>query len=223
MTIEQQMSGMLASLLWRQQVIQVRENEPFRLASGNCSPIYINCRPLISGQAIRGLVLAFAHYRFHEMGLQADCIAGGETAGIPFGAWLARDLDKPFIYIRKKAKSYGIDTRIEGSAVGRVLLFEDLITDGGSKLGFVEAIREARCDIGDCLVIVDREGGGAEALAKLGVSLHALTTLTKCLQVGRDEGILSANANSQVREYFTDPKAWHEGRGLKFSEARQIP
>jgi len=222
MTIEQQMPGMLASLLWRQQVIQVRENEPFRLASGNCSPIYINCRPLISGQAIRGLLLAFAHYRFHEMGLQADCIAGGETAGIPFGAWLARDLDKPFIYIRKKAKSYGIDTRIEGTAAGRILLFEDLITDGGSKLSFVEAIREARCEISDCMVIVDREAGGAESLSRLGVSLHALTTLTKCLQVGQEEGILSAEADKQVRAYFADPKAWHEQRGLDFGATSQI-
>ena len=217
MTIAQKMSQMLASLLWSQQVIQVRFNQPFRLASGNYAPIYINCRPLISDPAVRGLVLACAHYRFHAEGLSADCIAGGETAGIPFGAWLARDLDKPFVYVRKKAKSYGIDARIEGNAKGRVLLFEDLITDGGSKLGFIEAIRNAGCEIEDCLVVVDREGGGMEALSRLAVSLHALTTLSTCLEVGTEEGVLSAADGNQVREYFADPKVWHEHRGLAFN------
>jgi orotate phosphoribosyltransferase len=217
MNIEQQICQLLALLLWKQQVIQVREKEPFRLASGNFSPIYVNCRPLISDPATRSLVLSFAHYYYLEQGLQADCIAGGETAGIPFGAWLARDLDKPFVYVRKKAKSYGLGTLIEGNASGQVLLFEDLITDGGSKLGFIEAIRAADCRISDCLVVVDRQAGGAEALRNLGIALHALTTLSQCLEVGIKEGILSADAGSQVNEYLADPESWHTSRGLGFN------
>ena len=74
-----------------------------------------------------------------------DAVAGGETAGIPFAAWIAERMGLPMLYVRKKPKGFGRDAQIEGALAegARVLLVEDLTTDGGSKLRFAEAIRAA--------------------------------------------------------------------------------
>src|SRR5919112_6829625 len=74
-----------------------------------------------------------------------DAVAGGETAGIPFAAWVAERLNLPMQYIRKKPKGFGRGAQIEGKLGDsqRVLLVEDLATDGKSKVNFVKAIRDA--------------------------------------------------------------------------------
>ena len=71
-----------------------------------------------------------------------DCIAGGETAGIPYASWISEKLNKPMIYIRKKPKGFGKLSQIEGELKknSRVLLIEDLSTDGKSKINFCNAI-----------------------------------------------------------------------------------
>ena len=84
-----------------------------------------------------------------------DSVAGGETAGIAFAAWVAERLNLPMQYVRKKAKGFGRNAQIEGELkVGqRVLLVEDLATDGRSKVNFVKAIRDAGGICDHCFVI----------------------------------------------------------------------
>ena len=92
----------------------------------------------------------------HDIGHESlDALAGGETAGIPFAAWLAERTALPMQYVRKKPKGFGRDARIEGSITKgqRVLLVEDLTTDGGSKVNFVNALREAGAEVGHTFVI----------------------------------------------------------------------
>ncbi len=119
---------------------------PFTLASGLPSPTYIDCRKLISYPRIRSTLMDFLTVTvMRDAGFEAfDNIAGGETAGIPFAALVAERLALPMTYVRKKPKGYGRNARIEGAMTEgqRVLLVEDLTTDGGSKLSFVDAIRE---------------------------------------------------------------------------------
>ena len=212
--IERQIAEMAGQILWRHKAIQVNERQPFRLASGDFAPIYINCRLLISFPSTRDILIGFARYLYQERQLDCDCIAGGETAGIPFAAWLAEKLDKPLLYVRKKPKDYGESQRLEGVPRGRVLLVEDLMTDGGSKVGFIEGIREAGCTISDCLVFVDREQNGAQTLEKLGVTLHSLVGLSTCLKIGQAMGLLSEESLAEVNRYLEDPSAWHLERGL---------
>lgn len=218
MTNDQKIAEVVSLLLWEHQAVQVRDSEPFRLASGNFAPLYINCRLLISYPSTRGMITSFAQRIYHENGLAANCIAGGETAGIPFGAWLAERLDKPFVYIRKKKKEYGTGSRIEGVASGEVLLFEDLITDGGSKISFIDGIRDAGCTISSCFAVVDREQGGAEKLARAGVKLYSLTGISTCLEIGRQMGFMSSDTLKQVNDYLNDPRGWHQRRSLQFVE-----
>ncbi|MBI4447301.1 MAG: orotate phosphoribosyltransferase [Acidobacteria bacterium] len=212
------MAEIISDLLWRHQAIVVRSQEPFQLSSGNSTPLYINCRLLHSYPATRDLLTSFFQAICYEENIEADCIAGGETAGIAFGALLAQRLNKPFVYIRKKTKGHGTGSLIEGIPQGRVTLVEDLITDGGSKLGFIRAIHDAGCNIEHCLVVVDREQGGNEVLAKLGVKLHALVRLSTCLDMGVRLKILSPDALQQVLHYLADPKGWHKKKGLPYAD-----
>ncbi len=212
--MDRRIAEMTSQLLWQHKVVQVNEQEPFRLASGNFAPIYINCRLLISFPSTRDILIGLARHLCQERPIECDCVAGGETAGIPFAAWLAEKLNKPLIYVRKKRKDYGGGQLLEGVAQGKVLLVEDLMTDGGSKVGFIEAIRDAGCTVSDCLVIVDREQKGAQKLAEMGVTVHSLVGLSTCLEMGQAMGLLSKDSFEEVKRYLEDPSAWNLKRGL---------
>ena len=212
--MDRKIAEITSQLLWQHKVVQVNEQEPFRLASGNFAPIYINCRLLISFPSTRDILIGLARHLCQERPIECDCVAGGETAGIPFAAWLAEKLNKPLIYVRKKRKDYGGGQLLEGIAQGKVLLVEDLMTDGGSKVGFIEGIREAGCTISDCLVIVDRQQKGAQKLAEMGVTVHSLVGLSTCLEMGQTLGLLSEASLEEVKHYLKDPSAWNLKRGL---------
>jgi len=212
--MDRKIAEITSQLLWQHQVVQVNEKEPFRLASGDFAPIYINCRLLISFPSTRDILIGLARHLCHARPIECDCVAGGETAGIPFAAWLAEKLNKPLIYVRKKRKDYGGGQLLEGVAQGKVLLVEDLMTDGGSKIGFIEGIRDAGCTVSDCLVIVDREQKGAQKLAEMGVTVHSLVGLSTCLEMGQAMGLLSKDSFEEVKRYLEDPSAWNLKRGL---------
>ncbi len=207
-----------ALLLWEYEAVVVRPDPPFRLASGNHSPIYVNCRRAISEPTLMALFTTAARLLRERRGIRSEVIAGGETAGIPFAAWLASALDRPMVYVRKRAKEHGIAARVEGHLTpgASVLLVEDLITDGGSKLGFLEAIEEAGGRVRDVLVLFDRQQGGEALLAERGVRLHAVTDRATVLAAGESAGVLSPSARRAVDAYFRDPAAWHRERGLEY-------
>ncbi len=148
----EEMARLTARMLWEIEAVNFMTDEPFKLASGQLSPVYIDCRKLISYPRIRSTLMDFLTVTvMRNAGFEAfDNIAGGETAGIPFAALVAERMGLPMTYVRKKPKGYGRNARIEGemSEGQRVLLVEDLTTDGGSKISFVDAIREtgATCD-----------------------------------------------------------------------------
>jgi orotate phosphoribosyltransferase len=146
-----------------------------------------------------------------------DAVAGGETAGIPFAAWVADRLNLPMQYVRKKAKGFGRGAQIEGQLIPgqRVLLVEDLATDGRSKVNFVKALREAdgKCD--HCFVIFfyDIYPEGKKILADLGVTLHALTTWRDVLSVAKASGKFDGKMLAEVEKFINDPAGWSKAHG----------
>lgn len=194
--------------------------KPFRLTSGNMSPIYIDCRLLISYPEMRDLITGFAHWFYKSKGLHADYIAGGETAGISYAAWLAERLNKPFVYVRKQPKKHGTSSQIEGELKPRsvVLLYEDLITNGESKLNFLQGIRNAGANVKDCIVVFDRQQGGEGALSMHGVLLYSLTNLKTALDLGREYDYISNEEFDSVKEYLCNRRLWHKARGFVFHE-----
>ena len=188
--------------------------EPFTYASGLKGPTYIDCRKLISYPRIRGTLMDFmAATVCRDAGFEAfDNIAGGETAGIPFAALVAERLGLPMTYVRKKPKGYGRNARIEGAMTEgqRVLLVEDLTTDGGSKLSFVDAIRDTGATCADTAVVFYYGifPDTIQRLADHGVRLHHLCTWWDVLAEARAQGSFDDATLAEVELFLTDPRAW---------------
>ena len=127
-TIARISAGMLLEI----GAVHFNAKDPFILASGLPSPTYIDCRKLISFPRIRSTLMDFLTVKvMRDAGFEAFTnIAGGETAGIPFAAFVADRMALPMSYVRKKPKGYGRNARIEGAMTetDRVLLVEDLTT-----------------------------------------------------------------------------------------------
>jgi orotate phosphoribosyltransferase len=213
-----------AGILMDIEAILFRPENPFVFTSGRASPVYVDCRKVISFPRERARLMKLCVETIErEIGAQEiDVVAGGETAGIPFAAWIAELLGKPMIYVRKKPKGFGRDAQIEGTLAdgARVLLVEDLATDGGSKLNFVEAIRAAGGNIADTFVIF-HYGIFPESitvLAEHGVTLHALTTWWDAFALAEARGYLSGEGLAQVRAFLEDPEAWSAAHGGKTGE-----
>jgi len=194
--------------------VHFNPKEPFTLASGLSSPTYIDCRKLISYPQIRSTVMDFMACKIlRNAGFDAfDNIAGGETAGIPFAALIAERLGLPMTYVRKKPKGYGKDAQIEGKLDKgqRVLLVEDLTTDGGSKLKFVEAIRKAEGICNDTAVIFyyDIFPGTLAKLSQDNINLHYLCTWKDILEAARKGNYFDVETLDQVELFLNDPVNW---------------
>ncbi|MGY9046931.1 orotate phosphoribosyltransferase [Puniceibacterium antarcticum] len=212
----EEMARLTARMLLEIKAVHFNAAEPFIFASGLPSPVYIDCRKLISYPRIRSTLMDFLTAKvMRDAGFEAfDNIAGGETAGIPFAALVAERMALPMTYVRKKPKGYGRNARIEGamSEGERVLLVEDLTTDGGSKLSFVDAIRETGASCAHTAVIF-YYGIFPETIKTLGdhgVSLHHLCTWWDVLAEAKSQGIFDAETLRQVEAFLTDPGKWRE-------------
>jgi orotate phosphoribosyltransferase len=201
--------------------VLMRPKNPFILTSGRASPVYVDCRKVIGFPRARSLITQHAvETIWREIGVESlDVIAGGETAGIPYAAWIADKLGLPMAYIRKKPKGFGRNAQIEGVLPegARTLLVEDLATDGGSKLNFINAIRTAGGKVSHALVVF-HYGIFPQALDDLkaqGVNLIGLATWWDVLQVAGDLGHLSAEEAKDVRSFLENPEVWSAAHGGK--------
>lgn len=211
----------VARMLLEIKAVHFRPDPPFTFTSGLASPVYIDCRKLISYPRIRAACMDFACSRLmQDAGWeQFDAVAGGETAGIPFAAWIAERLGLPMLYVRKKPKGFGRDARIEGDIRDgqRVLLVEDLTTDGGSKLTFVDAIREAGATCAHTVVVFyyDIFPEVPARLAGHGLTLHYLATWRDVLAEARAAGHFDAATLDQVEAFLDAPLDWSAAHGGK--------
>ena len=210
----QAMAEVTARILLEIEAILFRPQEPFTFTSGRVSPIYVDCRKIISFPRARAQLMDFGCDLIkREVGYESiDCIAGGETAGIPFAAWIAERLGLPMVYVRKQPKGFGRNAQIEGHLPegSRVLLVEDLATDGGSKLAFVDALRKAGTEVAHTFVVFHYGifPEGVAALQEQGVTLHALATWWDALAVAEQTGYLKGTEVEAVRHFLQDPESW---------------
>lgn len=198
--------------------VDFNSREPFTYASGLQGPTYVDCRKIISYPRVRSALMDFLVVTvMREAGFEAfNNIAGGETAGIPFSAFVAERMALPMSYVRKKPKGYGRNARIEGAMTegDRVLLVEDLTTDGGSKLSFVDAIRDTGATCGHTAVIFyygifpETE----KTLGDHGVKLHSLCTWWDVLAEAKAQNAFDAETLSEVESFLNAPREWQEAR-----------
>ena len=207
-------AALAAPMLLEAGCVAFDARNPFTHASGRVAPTYVDVRRAISFPRIRSRLMdLLAETVSREAGEGAfDVVAGGETAGIPFAAWVAERMTLPMAYVRKKPKGYGRNARIEGVVPegSRVLLVEDLATDGGSKLSFAEAIREAGAECAHVGVVFAYGifPRMEPRLADAGLRLHALCTWWDVLAAARAGGAFDGATLDAVEAYLRDPEGW---------------
>jgi orotate phosphoribosyltransferase len=189
----------------------------FTFTSGKKSPVYVDCRRLISFPAERSMLMDMAAQQLIDnVGLDnIDYVAGGETAGIPYAAFVAERLNKPMLYVRKQPKGFGRNAQIEGNIEGdspKVVLIEDLQTDGGSKKVFIDALRAANCTVEHSLVVF-HYGIFPASLANMkaaGVELHSLTDWWAVLEEAKAGQYFDEQTLSDVEAFLNAPEAWQD-------------
>jgi orotate phosphoribosyltransferase len=202
-----------ADILLEIQAVHIRPEQPFTFTSGRLSPVYVDCRKIISFPRARARLMQMGvDLVARNAGVEAfDVVAGGETAGIPFAAWMAERMQLPMVYVRKKPKGFGRNSQIEGDFKdgARMLLVEDLATDGGSKHVFIDAMTAAGTVCKHVFVIFHYGNfpQAIEGLRAKGVTLHALATWADVLVAAERRGY-TRDQLDQVRSFLTDPDGW---------------
>jgi orotate phosphoribosyltransferase len=218
--IRNEIGEAVAQLLFESGAIHVSRQQPFILAAGWASPVYVDVRIILGDPALRQAVTQLAVRYVTAMLPQAsiDAVAGAETAGIPFAAWLADKLNVKMRYVRKRPLGIGRNAQVEGGDVDglKVLLVDDLTTDGGSKLGFARGLRAAGANVEHVLTIFyhDVFPGASERLAEVGLTLHPLATWADILR-SPAAGQMSPQDRTEIERFLADPVAWstrHGGR-----------
>ncbi|TXH81679.1 MAG: orotate phosphoribosyltransferase [Rhizobium sp.] len=213
------MAELVARMLWEIKAVHFSADKPYKFASGMASPVYIDCRKLISYPRIRSTVMDFAaSIIVRNAGFeQFDCVAGGETAGIPFAAFLAERLNLPMIYVRKQPKGHGRNAQIEGDMKdgARVLVIEDLTTAGGSMFTFIDAIRAAGgiVDHGMALFYYGIFPEAEERFANRKVRLHHIATWRDVLAVAKEQKLFDEKTLEEVEAFLNAPLAWSGWNG----------
>tara|TARA_B100000029_G_scaffold225757_1_gene223529 strand:- start:212 stop:865 length:654 start_codon:yes stop_codon:yes gene_type:complete len=202
-----------AAILIKIGAITIKPNDPFTLTSGRKSPVYVDCRRIISftKERKRLMEMAVCILKSSKNEINFDTIAGGETAGIPFAAWIAELMNLPMIYVRKKPKGFGKNKRIEGLIKPKqnILLVEDLATDGGSKISFINAIRDTGANCNICFVIFHYGifQKSIDLLKSENIKLVELVTWKDILDVLKEQGMNDSD-HKKVKSFLKDPDSW---------------
>ena len=208
------MSELIAEKLIDIESVQFSFNNHFTLTSGLKSPVYVDCRKIISFVEERTFIMDAALKYLRTNNLEFDLVAGGETAGIPYAAFISEKIKKPMIYIRKQPKGFGKNQQIEGNFKNnqKAILVEDLATDGGSKIIFVEAMREAGLVVKDIFVIFYYDIFNFEKsdLAELNVNIHSLCTWKDIISVLEKRNTFSQTDIENLKEFLSRPDDWRE-------------
>ena len=212
-------ADLTAKMFLEVEAVRFMADKPFIFTSGWASPVYIDCRKLIFYPRIRSQLVDFATATLaRDAGFeQFDVVAGGETAGIPYAAWIADRLGLPMQYVRKKPKGFGRNAQIEGDIRegARTLLVEDLTTDGRSKINFCKALREAGAVVDHVFVnfYYDIFPESKKILADIGVRLHRLATWWDVLAVVKKDAYLKPAQISEVEKFLHEPAKWSAAHG----------
>lgn len=206
-----------AKILLDTKSVLFNSREPFVFTSGRISPVYTDCRRLISFPSERTTLMDMgASILKEKVGMdKMDYLAGGETAGIPYAAFLSDRLNKPMLYVRKKPKGFGRMAQIEGvmdTENPQVVLIEDLQTDGGSKKVFIDALRAAGAKVEHGFVVFHYGifQQSIDNMNAMGMTLHYLTDWWTVLAVARDLKYFDEETLSSVESFLKNPDGWAE-------------
>jgi orotate phosphoribosyltransferase len=202
-----------ASKLLNVKAIKLQPNDPFTWASGWKSPFYCDNRKTLSYPELRNFVKLELVHTILEHFPQAEAVAGVATGAIAQGALVADELNKPFVYVRSKAKDHGMGNLIEGELEKgtKVVVVEDLISTGGSSLKAVAALREAGYEVVG--MVASYTYGfpvAAEAFAEAGVQLETLTDYDHVVAEALATGYIAESDVEVLAEWRKNPSEWRK-------------
>ena len=175
----------------------------FTLKSGMQSPIYVDMRRIISyPKLLHHLVDQLAQ---HVQESAFDLLCGVPYAALPLAAGIALQNAVPMIMPRKEIKMHGTKRSIEGVyAKGQTaIIIEDVVTSGGSILEIVSRLKEEQLRVHDAWVVIDREQGAKEKLARHGITIYALYTLSEITDALFAQGIIDATTITNVSTFIS--------------------
>jgi len=214
-----------ARILLDTQSVLFNIDPPYTYTSGRKGPVYVDCRRLISFPKERKILMDIAAEAIKAQAPHVEVIAGGETAGIPYAAFVSDRLNMPMIYVRKKAKGVGRNAQIEGhlDTGKKVLICEDLQNYGTSVKVFVDALRAADAIV-DTVFVLFTYGHAStkKEMQDLGMNTIALSNWNAVLEMARAENRFNAATLDSVEKFLADPVTWsvaHGGKGADVEEA----
>lgn len=212
-------ASMTARMILEAGAVRFSAEKPFFLSSGWASPVYIDCQRLISFPRIRRSLMDFAAETVLEQAgfEQFDTVAGAESTGIAYAAWIAERLSLPLQYVRRRSRGFGPEAQIEGAlrAGARVLLVDDVATEGRGKVELCRALRalEARVDHVLVMFFFDVFPEARAFLKQLNIELHYLATWRDVLSEARTSGYFSAGEADEGERFLNAPERWSLDHG----------
>lgn len=210
-------SKKVAEILLQINAVSLNPKSPFKYASGILSPVYTDCRLLMSFPKERGKVRDLYIEAIEKLG-GIDLIAGTATAGIPHAAWIADKLGLPMVYVRSSQKDHGKGNKIEG-LVGKgscAIVVEDLISTGESSVNSAKAVRESGAKVDYVISIMSYGMKKAEEnFAQNNLKLITLTTFTDLLDVAQTLGKINPEEKETILEWTKDPISWGKKMGFE--------
>ncbi|MBN1156484.1 orotate phosphoribosyltransferase [Candidatus Woesearchaeota archaeon] len=205
----------VAKILLEINAVTLNYQKPYRYASGILSPIYCDNRLLMSYPEKRKKIIEF--FAEAVKNIQLEIICGTESAGIPHAAWLSEKLNKPMIFVRKKAKGYGKENLIEGKLEKgqKVVVIEDLISTGGSSVAAVQGVRDQGGTVEYCIAIFTYEMEKAKKLfEESNCKLITLSNFSTLVSVAEKMGKITEEEKKKILEWNKNPSEW--GRLMGF-------
>ena len=196
----------IANILLSIGCVNINFKNKFILTSGKKSPVYVDCRKLVSFPKEREIIINEMSKQIKDIYKGKIIVAGGETAGIPYSSFISQKLKLPMVYIRKQPKGFGKGKLIEGEfkKKSKSILIEDMATDGGSKLHFINSMRKAHLSVKDIFVVFfyDIYPSAKENMKKMRVNLNYLASWKDILEVSPN--YISNKDFNNLKKYLDD-------------------
>jgi orotate phosphoribosyltransferase len=184
----------------------------FKIKSGASSPYYIDLARLLAlPEALCTIAEAAAEEIKKLMVVdRIDKLASIELKGALIVPSIACKVNLPCIVVRKESKAYGVTGRIAGGDVAKgdnILFFDDVISEGLSKVEGIKPLQELGGNVKHLLVVVNREQGGKENLEKQGFKVHALAKVSELVESLYNNRHISKAQSQDVLDYVNDFRA----------------
>ncbi len=211
-------SETVSKLLLKLKAVTLNPKNPFKYSSGMLSPIYTDCRLLMSYPEERRQIRDLYIEAIKKTGINFDVIGGTATAGIPHAAWVAEEMNLPMIYVRGKAKDHGKGNQIEGKLeLGQtVAIIEDLISTGESSIETARAVKEAG---GKAIYVFSITTYGMEKslqnFKENNLELISMTNFEDLISTAENLGYISSDEKQTALEWVKDPPMWGKKMGFE--------